>query len=73
MDDRVYLAEEQHPDNHLPPLSVAWLLCMNSVFTKVTLIIVNTFLPAFFIRAIYNMCFDYCEAYLSFDDYSTIR
>ena len=43
MDDRAYLTEAQHPDSHLPSLSMAWLLCMKLVLTKVTLIIVKTF------------------------------
>jgi len=49
--DRTYLTEAQHPESHLPSLSMARLLCMNLVFTKVTLNICQR-LSAFFIRAI---------------------
>ena len=34
IDDRTYLTEAQHPESHLPSLSMVWLLCMNLVFTK---------------------------------------
>ena len=37
MNGRAYLTEAQHLDSYLPLLSMAWLLCMNWVFTKVTL------------------------------------
>ena len=43
IDDRTYLTKAQHPQSHLSSLSMAWLLCMNLVFTKVTLITVKAF------------------------------
>ena len=65
IDDRTYLTEAKHPESHLSSLSMAWLLCMNLVFTKCQ------GLSAFFIRAIYSKPSGYCAAYLLFDDYST--
>ena len=34
IDDRTYVTKTQHPESHLPLLSMAWLLCMNLLFTK---------------------------------------
>ena len=48
MDDRAYLTEAQHPESHIPSLSMVWLLCMNLVFTKVTLITVKAFQHSLF-------------------------
>ena len=48
IDDKTYLTEAHHPESHLPSLSMAWLLCMNLVFTKVTLITVKAFQHSLF-------------------------
>ena len=48
--DRTYLTEAQHPESHLSSLSMAWLLCMNCVFTKVTLITVKAFQHLLFVQ-----------------------
>ena len=48
MNDRAYLTKAQHPESHLSSLSMAWLLCMNLVFTKVTLITVKAFQHSLF-------------------------
>ena len=69
IDDRTYLTKAQHPESHLSSLSMAWLLCMNFVFTKVTLITVKAFQHILFAQLTANLC--YCAAYLLFDDYST--
>ena len=50
IDDRTYLTKAQHPESHLSSLSMAWLLCMNLVFTKVTLITVKAFQHFLFAR-----------------------
>ena len=55
MDDRTYLTEAQHPESHLPSLSNAWLLCMNVVFTKVTLITVKAFQHSLFAQLTANL------------------
>ena len=47
MDGRAYLTEAKHPESHQPSLSMAWLLCMKLVFTKVTLITVKAFQHSF--------------------------
>ena len=55
MDDRTYLTEAQHPESHLPSLSMAWLLCMNLVFTKVILITVKAFQHSVFAQLTANL------------------
>ena len=55
IDDRTYLTEAQHPDSHLSSLSMAWLLCMNFVFTKVTLITVKAFQHFLFAQLTANL------------------
>ena len=58
IEDRTYLTEAQHPDSHLSSLSMAWLLCMNFVFTKVTLITVKAFQHFLFAQLTANLLRD---------------
>ena len=55
IDDRTYLTKAQHPESHLSSLSMAWLLCMNLVFTKVTLINVKAFQHFLFAQLTANL------------------
>ena len=55
IDDRTYLTEAQHPESHLLSLSMAWLLCMNLVFTTVTLITVKAFQHFLFAQLTANL------------------
>jgi len=55
IDDRTYLTEAHHPESHLPSLSMARLLCMNLVFTKVTLITVKAFQYSLFAQLTANI------------------
>ena len=55
IDDRTYLTKAQHPESHLSSLSMAWLLCLNLVFTKVTLITVKAFQHFLFAQLTANL------------------
>ena len=55
IDDGTYLTKAQHPESHLSSLSMAWLLCMKLVFTKVTLINVKAFQHLLFAQLTANL------------------
>ena len=55
IDDRTYLTKAQHPESHLSSLSMAWLLCINLVLTKVTLINVKAFQNFLFAQLTANL------------------
>ena len=73
MDDRAYLTEAQHPGSYLPPIIIIDGMAVVHELNVHKIQIDNCQdLSAFFIRAIDNKYFGYREAYLMFDDYSTV-
>ena len=69
MDDRAYLTEAQHLDSYLSPTIIIDDMAVVHEFTKSHSNCQDH--SAFFICAIDNKSFGYCEAYLLFDDYIT--
>ena len=55
IDDETYLTKAQHPESHISSVSMARLLCMNLVFTKVTLITVKAFQHFLFAQLTANL------------------
>jgi len=74
MNDRAYLTDAQHPDRYLPPIIIIdGTAAVHELNVHKSHIDNCQDLSAFFIRATDKMSFGYCEAYLQFDDYSTVR
>ena len=69
MDGRAYLTEAQHPAIYLPPtIIIDGMVVVHELNVPKIHIDNCQDLSAFFIRAIDNKSFGYCEAYLRFDD-----
>ena len=74
MDDRAYLTVAQNPDSYLPPTIITdGMAVVHELSVNKSHIDNCQDVSAFFIRAIENKSFGYCEACLLFDDYSTVR